>query len=162
MTDLPRGSVFTAAFLDRLQAEPGDASPDATAEADWAGPWVVQPQGEKWAVTTESEEGPYVVAASYDTALLAAALLPGTGRTRLVQILEQPGAEGFPLLGTAGEVLAHVRHFVPDLAHALHVVECLRRAPLDLARFLHTTRGSALVRAGRILWTWDQAPPRQG
>jgi hypothetical protein len=161
MTSPDRDSIFTPSFLTRLLAEPGSSSPDATTEADWAGPWTVVQYGEKWAVIAEGEDQPSVVAVTYDTALLAAALLPGTGRGRLVHLLQEATPDGFPLLGAMGEVLAHGRHFVPDLAQAMHAFECVRRSPLDLARFLEACRGSALLRAGRILWAWDQAPPRQ-
>jgi hypothetical protein len=83
MTNPDRDSIFTPAFLARLAAEPGSSSPDATAEADWAGPWIVVPHGEKWAVTAEGEDQPALVTIAYDTALLAAVALPATGRSRL-------------------------------------------------------------------------------
>jgi len=152
------GNVFTPSFLDRLQTEAGES--DHAAEADLAGPWSVRPQGPRWSVTAEGEEEPEVVAESHETAMLLAALLPGVGRSRLVELRSEPAAEGFPLLAVSGELLAHLRHDFQDLAHAMHVVECLRRSPLELARFLFSTRASSLERAGRILWVWEQAPPR--
>jgi hypothetical protein len=155
----PHGNVFHASFLDRLQAEAGES--DHAAEADLAGPWLVQQVGAQWHVVAEGEDVPEVVAESYETAMLAAALLPSVGRSRLALVSERD-AEGYRLLGAGGEVLAHLRHDFQDLGHAMHVVECLRRSPLELARFLYSTRGSSLERAGRLLWTWEQAPPRQG
>src|SRR5262245_11768262 len=121
----PRGNVFHASFLARLQAEAGES--DHAAEADLAGPWAVEPKDPKWHVTAEGEEEPEVVAASHEAAMLTAALLPSVGRSRLVQLVSEKEAEGFPLLGAGGEVLAHLRHDFQDLALAMHVIECLRR-----------------------------------
>lgn len=158
MTD----NVFHSTFLDWLAVETApDVLAEAAAEADWSGPWQVHPRGEQWAVVTEGEPVPAVIAASYDTAMLAAALLPGTGRSPLVQLEEQPAALGFPLLAGSGELLGHLRFLNVDLARAMHVIECLRRSPLDYARVLYGARGTTLSRAGRILAEWHGAPPRQ-
>jgi hypothetical protein len=152
--NLPSGSVFTSEYLAALQL---DAS-EGPAEAELAGPWTVHPAGDLWAVSAEGEP-PEVTTLSAEVALLAAALLPGTGREPFYQLREKPGPQGFALVGLDGRPAGHQRHFNQELARALHTVECLRRDPLSFARVLHSCRGSALARAGRILWLWSQVPP---
>lgn len=155
-------NVFHSTFLDWLAIETlPDQVAEATAEADGSGPWQVRPRGEKWVVVTEGEPEPAVIAASYDTALLAASLLPSTGRSPLVRLGETATAEGFPLLAGNGDLLGHSQFLNVDLGRAMHVIECLRRSPLDYARVLYAARGITLSRAGRILNEWYQAPPWQ-
>jgi hypothetical protein len=152
--NLPSGTVFNQAYLAALDHE----ASDTPAEAEVSGPWTVHPAGDRWAVSTEGEP-PEVLATSPEIAMLAAALLPGTGREPFFRLIEEPGPDGFALVGLDGVPLAHLRHFNQDLARAMHVVECLRRDPLSLARALHAARGPALARAGRVLWLWSQVPP---
>jgi len=146
--------VFNPEYLAALEHE----ASDTPAEAEVAGPWTIHPAGNRWAVSTEGEP-PEVMATSPESALLVAALLPGTGREPLFRLREEIGPEGFALVGIDSSLLAYVRHFHQNLAPAMHVVECLRRDPLSLARALHAARGPALARAGRILWLWSQVPP---
>ena len=150
----PAGTVFTREYLAALELEEGETP----VEAELAGPWTVHPLGDLWAVSAEGQ-AEEVVTASPEVALLAAALLPGSGREPFYRLLEKPGAQGFALAGADGVPLAYQRHFHPELARSMHVVECLRRDPLSFARVLQASRGAALARAGRILWLWSQAPP---
>lgn len=152
--NMPSGTVFTAEYLESLDFE----ASDVPAEAEVAGPWTIHPAGDLWAVTAEGDPAE-VTAASPEVALLAAALLPGTGRDRFFHLQEEPGPEGFALVGLDGTPLLHQRHFDPELARSMHVIECLRRDPLSFARILHALRGPALARAGRVLWLWSQVPP---
>jgi hypothetical protein len=152
--NLPSGTVFNPAYLSTLDHE----ASDVPAEAEVSGPWTVHPVGDRFAVSTEGEP-PEVMATSHEIAMLAAALLPGTGREPFFRLRDEPGPEGFALVGLDNALFGYLRHFHPDLARAMHVVECLRRDPLSLARALHAARGPALARAGRILWLWSQVPP---
>jgi len=152
--NVPTGTVFTAEYLAALELE----ASDVPTEAEVAGPWTVHPAGDLWAVSTEGEP-PELTATSPEIALLAAALLPGTGRASFYRLLEEPDPQGFVMVGLDGRPLGHQRHFNQELARSMHLVECLRRDPLSFARVLHFSRGSALARAGRILWLWSQVPP---
>jgi hypothetical protein len=104
-TESNRGSrnAFTADFLNRLDET---AEPDGAHEADVAGPWAVRPVryggGTGFAVLREWEsldEGdlPYAVFRRREMALLAAAVLPATGREPLLRLATEPDAAGFPL-----------------------------------------------------------------
>jgi hypothetical protein len=150
----PSGTVFNQAYLSMLDHE----ASDTPAEAEVSGPWALHPAGDRWAVSTEGEP-PEVMATSHEIAQLAAALLPGTGRDLLFRLHDQANSEGYALVGLDGSLLAYLRHFNPELTRAMHVIECLRRDPLSLARVLHAARGPALARAGRIVWLWSQVQP---
>src|SRR5262245_19717422 len=153
--NLPSGTVFNPEYLAALEHE----ASETPAEAEVSGPWTIHPAGNLWAVTAEGDP-PEVMATSPEAAMLIAALLPGTGREPLFRMHKETSSEGeFALVAADSALLAHARHFYQDLPHALHVVECLRRDPLSLARALHAARGPALARAGRILWLWSQVPP---
>jgi hypothetical protein len=112
---------------------------------------------------------PYAVFRRRDTALLAAAVLPATGRERLCRLSSEPDPEGFPMqiaatpdAGAPGSAPApaasrapapagHLRDFDEDLAAALHVVEALVRSPVALARLIEAAGYVAIEQAGRIL-----------
>jgi hypothetical protein len=148
------GTVFTPEYLAALELE----ASDVPAEAEVAGPWTIHPVGDLWAVSTQGEP-PELLVTSPEVALLAAAFLPGTGRDPFYRLLEERGPQGFPLVRLDGHLLGHQRHFIPELARSMHAWECLHRDPLSYARSLHSSRGPALARAGRILWLWSQVPP---
>jgi hypothetical protein len=99
-------NAFTADFLSRLDEI---AEPDGAHEADAAGPWAIQPVpyrgGTGFALLREWEsleagDVPYAVFRRREIALLAAAVLPATGREPLFRLDTEPDAAGFPLLGT--------------------------------------------------------------
>jgi hypothetical protein len=103
-------NAFTSEFLSRLDEI---AEPDGAHEADAAGPWTVRPVpylgGTGFALLREWEsleagDEPYAVFGQREVALLAAAILPATGRDPLYRLDTEPDADGFPLLGTAGQL----------------------------------------------------------
>lgn len=154
-------SVFHQGFLDRLASldTKDAASSAAEGEAEAVGPWTIEPRPDGWAVQAEGEM-PEALVTSHDTALLLAAVLPGTGRDpAFARLLKDGTPSGFPLVGPQNEILGYVRHFNPDLSHALHVLECLRRSPVDLARLLFASRRSGLLRAGRLVSLWEEEAP---
>jgi hypothetical protein len=96
-------NAFTAGFLSSLD-EIGE--PDGAHEADVAGPWVIVPvrhrAGSAFAVLREWEslgdgDVPYAIFERRETALLAAAMLPATGREPLFRLATDPEPGGFPL-----------------------------------------------------------------
>jgi len=116
-SDRRRENAFTIDFLKRLD-EIGE--PDGAHEADVAGPWAVRPVlyrgGPGFAVLREWEslpegaeraEGaaragdiPYAVFRRREVALLAAAVLPATGRELLFRLDTEPDADGFPVIAS--------------------------------------------------------------
>ncbi len=119
-SDHGRRNAFTADFLERLD-EIGE--PDGAHEADVAGPWVVRrvpyQGGTGFALLREWEspeagDVPYAVFARRDVALLAAAVLPATGRELIFRLETEPDVEGFAVL--AGSARAAVRRKGPTVA----------------------------------------------
>jgi hypothetical protein len=111
---MPSENAFTAEFLKRLD-EIGE--PDGAHEADVAGPWAIRPVLYRGATgfavlreweSTEAGVGvgvgavPYAVFRRREIALLAAAVLPATGRELLFRLDTEPEADGFPLLAPLG------------------------------------------------------------
>jgi hypothetical protein len=103
-------NAFTTEFLSRLDEI---AEPDGAHEADAAGPWTVRAVpylgGTGFGLLREWErveagDEPYAVFRQREVALLAAAILPATGRDPLYRLDTEPDADGFPLLGTAGQL----------------------------------------------------------
>jgi hypothetical protein len=172
-SDNSHRNAFTADFLNRLD-EAGE--PDGAHEADAAGPWAVRPVsyrgGTGFALLREWEsleagDVPCAIFRRREAALLAAAVLPATGREPLFRLDTEPDADGFPLLAcpaagdasgarAAGAAQAslpagHLRDFDESLAGALHVAAALVRSPTALARLLEAAGHVALEQAGRIL-----------
>jgi hypothetical protein len=163
-------NAFTADFLNRLD-ESGE--PDGAHEADVTGPWTIQPVSYRGSAgfallreweSLEAGDAPYAVFRRRETALLAAAVLPATGRELLLRLDTEPDADGFPLLacpaagaaraapaGIAADPAGHLRDFDEGLAGALHVAAALVRSPTALARLLEAAGLVALEQAGRIL-----------
>src|SRR5258708_29588524 len=115
-------NAFTADFLSSLD-EIGE--PDGAHEADVAGPWVVVPvprrSGAGFAVLREWEsleagDVPYAVFRRREIALLAAAVLPATGREPLFRLDTEPAADGFALLTAPAALQATARRARPALA----------------------------------------------
>jgi hypothetical protein len=97
-------------------------------------------------------------------ALLAAAVLPGTGRDPAYLLRKDPDPEGFALLAGldadgAPAVVGHLRHFDERLTSALHVADALLRSPESLALLLEAAGKVALERAGAAL---DERVPPTG
>jgi hypothetical protein len=146
-------NAFTHPFLQRL----GELDePPSAGEADVAGPWEVEEiPGFGFGLfrAGESPERGFRPAAVFDrrpVALLAAAVLPGTGRDAAFRLHKNAGAAGYAV-ESAGEVAGHIALFDERLVDALHVVEMVVRSPLALANLLEGAGSIALGRAGVIL-----------
>ena len=151
-TTLPVRNAFTRPFLQRL----GELDePPSAGEADVAGPWNVEEiPGFGFGLFRAGERaGRSRPAAVFDrrpVALLAAAVLPGTGRDAAFRLHKNAGAAGYAV-ESAGEVAGHVALFDERLVDALHVVEMIVRSPEALANLLEGAGALALERAGSIL-----------
>jgi hypothetical protein len=154
-------NVFTERFLGRM-AERDE--PPTAGDADVAGPWRVEAiAGHGFGLFRMGESlargfAPVGVFPSRWLALVAAAVLPGTGRDPLIRIEKQPDADGvYPLLlpGLAlaggGEVVGQLQLFEEDLVAAMNVAIHLLQAPESLAWLLEAAGSVALERCGAIL-----------
>ena len=150
-------NAFDQSFLNELDRFD---EPVGSAEAETAGPWRVErlnrPGLESWGVfhaALGAARGGHPVARfdRRELALLAAAVLPSTGRDSLLRLDPDDTPAGFALYGPNGEVEGHLRHFDQPLEEALHVAAYLTRSPASLALLLEAAGSSALRDAGRLL-----------
>src|SRR4029077_10222389 len=103
-------NAFSSSFLQRVGERD---EPPTAGEADAAGPWHVAalPAGEGFGLFRAGESGergfrPAVVFRQRPLALLAAAVLPGTGRDAAFRLRKEAGASGFAIeAGSGGEVV---------------------------------------------------------
>ncbi|HEX7180593.1 MAG TPA: hypothetical protein VF756_02030 [Thermoanaerobaculia bacterium] len=85
-------------------------------------------------------------------ALLAAAVLPGPGRDRLLRLEGDPRPAGYPVVLDDGTPAGHLRLFDEPLLDALNVAVSLVRSPQSLAYLLEAAGGSPWSAVGRS-WT---------
>ena len=148
----PVPNAFTTEYLELIARRD---EPVTGSEADTSGPWHLEahpPEG--WAVLRQGEslEKGSAPAASFkykDTARLAAAAIPCTGRRPRYRLGQDPDALGFPVLDD-DQVVGHFQYFDEALLAALNVVDALVSVPRDLAWLLEAARGLALDHAGKI------------
>jgi hypothetical protein len=149
---------FTTLFLSRLAEQD---EPPTAGDADIAGPWRIESiPGHGFGLFRIGETlargfTPVAVFPSRWLALLAAAVLPGTGRDPLLRIDPQADADGvYPLLlpGKDGdEVAGRLQLFDERLVDAMNVAVHLLQAPEALAWLLEAAGAVALERCGAIL-----------
>jgi len=149
-------NAFSSDFL-RLLDERDE--PITAAEADMAGPWrVLRVPGQGFGLFRAGEHPsrgfrPVAVFADRFLALLAAAVLPGTGRDSLLSLAGDPGPDG---LGYAvrlddGTVIGHCAQFEEELIASMNAAVSLARGPGSLAYAMEAAGTVALERAGAIL-----------
>jgi hypothetical protein len=148
-------NAFSPSFLHRISQRD---EPPTAGEADVAGPWrILEMPGERFGVfrigeSPERGQRPAAVFRARSWALLAAAVLPGTGRDAAFRMAKDSGLEGFSIeTGNGGEPVGHSRLFDERLIEALHVVERLVRSPEALALLMEAAGPLALERAGTVL-----------
>jgi hypothetical protein len=151
----PSRNAFSPSFLHRIGERD---EPPAAGEADMAGPWrVLEMPGGRFGLFRlgESPERGHRPAAVFQErwlALLAAGVLPGTGRDAAFRLHKESGPDGFAVeAGNGGQRVGHLELFDENLIAALHVVERLVRSPEALANVLEAAGQIALERAGAIL-----------
>ncbi|HEV7509058.1 MAG TPA: hypothetical protein VGS07_29550 [Thermoanaerobaculia bacterium] len=151
---LPSPNAFSPAFLQRIAQRD---EPPSAGEADVAGPWHIEevPGGFGLFRLGESQSrgfDAYAVFRDRWLALLAAAVLPGTGRDYAFLLEKEADAEGFAIAdGANGAVLGHVALFDEFFVDALNVAAALVRLPGSLAALLEAAGQVSLERAGAIL-----------
>ncbi len=150
----PFRNVFTPSFLERLGERD---EPPTAGEADVTGPWRVEEISETgFGVFRAGESAargfrPYAVFTTRPLALLAASLLPGTGREAAFRLQKEAGPSGYAVTESGGEVAGHLQLFDEKLVDALNVLDALLRSPEALAGVLEAAGAVALERAGVIL-----------
>jgi hypothetical protein len=148
-------NAFSPSFLHRIGERD---EPPTAGEADAAGPWrVLELPGRGFGLFRSGESPgrgfrPAAVFRRRWIALLAAAVLPGTGRDAAFRLHKDRGSAGFAVeTGNGGEAVGHLDLFDERLIEALHVAESLARSPEAMADLLEATGQVALERAGAIL-----------
>jgi hypothetical protein len=147
-------NAFSPSFLHRLNQRD---EPPTAGEADVAGPWRVEEIPENGFGLFRSGESrergfsPYAIFRSRWLALLAAAVLPGTGRDAAFRLHKERGRDGFAVESLRGEVVGHCELFDENLIQALHMAESLLRDPEGMASFLEAAGPVGLERAGAVL-----------
>jgi hypothetical protein len=150
---LPR-NAFAADFLKLFEERD---EPPTGPEADVAGPWRVEPipaLGYGLFRAGESLTRGFRPAAVFPErwlALLAASVLPGTGRDAFLHLEQEAGPDGFALRLDDGAGAGCLELFDPGLVEALNTVVALVRSPWCLAYLLEAAGPLALARCGAIL-----------
>ena len=150
----PPSNAFSPVFLRRLDERD---EPPTGVEADTAGPWSVEPVPGRGFGLFRLGERPsrgFRPAALFPhrwLALVAAAVLPGTGREPFLHLSREPGPDGYALLLDDGTIVGHAGQFDESLADAVSVAVHLVRSPLALALLLEAAGAVALERCGAIL-----------
>src|ERR1044071_2780211 len=152
---LTPSNVFHPEFLRRLDERDEQIT---AAEADVAGPWFVLPiPGEGSGVFREGEHPlrgsrPAAVFADRFRALLAAAVLPGTGRESLLCLAGDPSPDGkgYAVRLDDGTVVGHCPQFEEELIASLNTVVDVLPGPGSLAYEMEAAGAVTLERAGAI------------
>jgi hypothetical protein len=147
--------AFTLEFLTILADRD---EPDTASEADTAGPWHLEPDPKGgWAVLRQGESFekstrtiPTATFERREAALLAAAVLPGTGRNLRYRLASEPDDRGHPILHD-GRIVGHSEYFWEDLVAAINVLAALIVSPRDFALLLDAMGGIALEHVDKIL-----------
>jgi hypothetical protein len=148
-------NAFSRAFLRRLGER--DEPPTAGA-ADVAGPWRIVPiPGHGFGLFREGESlargfMPAAVFPERFLALLAAAVLPGTGRDPMLHLSNKEDADGFyPVTlddsQTVGQFQLFNEPLLDAINHAVHVLG----SPVALACLIEAAGAICLERTGAIL-----------
>src|SRR5262245_31742995 len=117
-------NAFSPSFLEQLDQQD---EPPTAGEADVAGPWRVEPiPGLGFGLFRLGESltrghRPAAVFPDRWLALLAAAVLPGTGRDALLHLNKKADAEGYGVVLDGGEAVGHFELFDEPLLDAMNV-----------------------------------------
>ena len=146
-------NAFAPEFLDHF-AEHDE--PATSLEASTSGPWrVVALDRGRWGVVQDGDAVPHAVLKDRELALLAAAMLPATGRDVRLILADEADAQAFPVsaLGRDAkpETVGWLATFDPETLACLHSGLHLALSPSSLALLLEAAGPTALRRAGAIL-----------
>jgi hypothetical protein len=148
-------NAFTPEFLRRF--EEVEDEPPTAGEAEVAGPVRVRRLPDRrFGVFLAGRERPVLAFRERSRALLAAGMLPCTGREAAYVLGKDAGPDGYPLLAgfdASGrpDVAGHMEHFDEKLAGALQAGDGVVRSPESLAYLMAAAGKAALERAGALL-----------
>jgi hypothetical protein len=161
-------NAFQPAFLSTLTERDG---PITAGEAEFSGPWRVEPVGGRYSVLKSWEESaagdaPFATMQHPETAALLSAILPAFGREPLFHLDPDGNSEtGFRILANFGEhgprEVGRLAKYETGVVEALHVAEYLARNPRALATVLLASGPWAVLEIGRILFREVSAPLAQ-
>ena len=149
-----RPNAFNPTFLQQFDQR--DEPPAAT-EADVAGPWAIEPIPDQGFGLFRAGESlargfePTAVFHERWMALLAAAVLPGTGRDPLLHLSKEAGPDGYAVTLDGGEVVGRLALFDERLLDAMNTVAGMVRSPQALTDLLEAAGPAAVERCGAIL-----------
>jgi len=138
--------AYLAELDEPVTAVEAEAAGQRHLEPDSQGGWAVMRDGE----SLEAGHAPEVTFLRKEMAMIAAAVLPGTGRRMRYRLSEDACERGFPVL-LDGAVVGHSRHFHDALVAAMTVVDALLASPGDFGWLVEAMGGVALARAGSIV-----------
>ena len=149
-------NAFSASFLNLFDESD---EPITGSEADMAGPWSVEPvPGRGYGLFREGESPargfrPTIIFADRWLALLAAAVLPGTGRDPLLTLAgdPDPDGEGYAVRLDDGTVVGHAEQYEEALIEGINSAVNMIRLPASVAYLLEAAGPVALLRSGAIL-----------
>jgi hypothetical protein len=147
-------NAFSSSFLHRFEERD---EPPTAAEADLAGPWRIEEvPGRGFGLFRAGESlargfRPAAVFPDRWLALIAAAVLPGTGREPMLLLRQEADAEGFGLALDDGTLAGRFELFDENLLGAMNHAIALLRSPLSLSFFLEAAGPLGLERCGAIL-----------
>ena len=156
-----RPNAFTSTFLHRFGKRD---EPPTAGEVDAAGPWFVEPiPGLGFGLFRAGESlargfRPAAVFPDRWLALVAAAVLPGTGRDALLRLNKEPDPLGYGVVLDDGALVGHFELFDEPLLDAMNVAVALVRSPWSLAYLLEAAGPLALELCGVILDHWIAEP----
>ncbi len=164
-------NLFSLPLLDRL-AEGNGAPPLTLSEAHYTGPWRVEPDGDRWRVTSDVCGLAGKLRFS-ETAAMLAAVLPGVNRPPLYHLsgrrdgaelmtsYRDPGCSGRRwYAGRISDASVGVLRLKDDaIAPALDVAHGILIDPESLAWLLLAADPRILARVGEIVARRVQPPP---
>lgn len=141
-------NAFAPEFLDEHD------EPATSLETSTSGPWrVVALDREQWGVLQEGDAAPRAVFKDRELALVAAAMIPASGRDLRLLLSTEAVADGFAV-GTQGsktETVGWLPTFDAETVDCLNAALHLVLSPPSLALLLEAAGPTALRRAGAIL-----------
>jgi len=147
-------NAFSSSFLQRILERD---EPPTGAEADVAGPWRIEEvPGRGFGLFRAGESAargfqPAAVFPDRWLALIAAAVLPGTGRDPLLVLQADADAQGYRVALDDGAVVGRFQLFDENLRDGMNIAVSLLRSPESLAWLLEAAGPLALERCGAIL-----------
>jgi len=122
-----------------------------------AGPWFIEEIPDRGYALFRAGEGyargfrPAAVFPDRWLALLAKAVLPGTGRDAMLSLSKKADSYGYGVTLDDGAAVGHFELFDEALLDGMNFVAALLRSPESLACALKAAGGLALERCGAIL-----------